>query len=122
VFEPAAGVRRLSDEELRAAPADFLADELRRRLAQGPAVFDLFAILAGPGDSLTDPTAEWPADRPRVRLGRLSVARAEAGPGGACDGHSFLQLESAPGIEGVPGDRIFQARTPAYAVALGRRS
>lgn len=124
VFEPAAGTRRLSDEELRAAPADFLADELRRRIAQAPVVFDLFAILAQPGDSLTDPTAEWPADRPRARLGRLAIASAGAGagPGGACDGHSFLQLESAPGIEGVEGDRIFQARTPSYAVSLGRRS
>jgi catalase len=121
VFEPAAGVQRLTEEQMRTMPADFLADELRRRVAAGPVAFDMVAQIAGPGDNLVNPTVEWPADRQRVRLGRLTVTGVEPGPGGACQGMSFLQLESGPGIE-ASDDPTLAARTPVYATALGRRS
>jgi catalase len=121
VFEPLAGVERLTEEQMRTMPADFLADELRRRVAAGPVGFDMVAQLASPGDDLVNPTVVWPADRSRVRLGRLTVTGVEAGPGGACQGMSFLQLESGPGIE-ASDDPTLAARTPVYATALGRRS
>jgi catalase len=69
VFEPRAGTLRLTEEEARALPNDFLADELRRRVAAAPVEFDMVLQFPGPGDDVTDPTVAWPDDRPRPRSG-----------------------------------------------------
>ncbi|MGK7871467.1 catalase family peroxidase [Falsiroseomonas sp. E2-1-a20] len=120
VFEPRAGVQRLTDEQMRTLPANFLADELRRRVGTGPVEFDMVLQFAGPGDDLVNPTVAWPDDRPRATVGRLTVAEVAPGPGGACDPISFLILDQAPGIE-LSDDPTLQARAGAYAVSLSRR-
>jgi catalase len=50
VFEPRAGTLRLTEEQARALPSDFLADELRRRVAAAPVEFDMVLQFPGPGD------------------------------------------------------------------------
>jgi catalase len=54
------GTQRLSDEQMRSLPADFLADELRIRVAQATAAFDRMLIFPQAGDNLNDPTTTWP--------------------------------------------------------------
>jgi len=120
VFEPRAGTQRLTEEQMRTLPGDFLADELRRRVAAGPVEFDMVLQFPGPGDDLTNPTVAWPDDRPRTVVGRLTVTEVASGPGGACDPISFLTLEQAPGVE-LSDDPTLQARAGAYAVSLSRR-
>ncbi|MCX8134113.1 MAG: catalase family peroxidase [Roseococcus sp.] len=121
VFEPRAGVERLSAEQMQSLPRDFLADELRRRLQAGPVEFDMVLVFPAAGDDLLNPTQAWPEDRPRVTVGRLAIVAAEAGPGGPCDGISFLQLDMEPGIQ-MSDDPTLQARAAPYAVSLTRRS
>jgi catalase len=120
VFEPRAGTLRLTEEQMRALPADFLADELRRRVAASPVEFDMVLQFPGPGDDVTNPTVAWPDDRPRAAVGRLTVTEVAPGPGGACDPISFLTLDQAPGIE-FSADPTLHARSAAYAVSLSRR-
>ncbi len=120
VLEPRAGTQRLTEEQMRTLPSDFLADELRRRVATAPVEFDMVLQFAGTGDDLTNPTVAWPEDRPRAVVGRLTVAEVAPGPGGACDPISFLTLDQAPGIE-YSDDPTLHARTGAYAVSLSRR-
>lgn len=120
VFEPRAGTLRLTEEQMRTLPSDFLADEVRRRVATGPVEFDMVLQFAGPGDDLTNPTVAWPDDRPRAVVGRLTVTEVAPGPGGACDPISFMMLDQAPGIE-YSDDPTLHARTGAYAVSLSRR-
>jgi catalase len=120
VFEPRAGTLRLTEEEARALPNDFLADELRRRVAAAPVEFDMVLQFPGPGDDVTDPTVAWPDDRPRTAVGRLTVTGVAPGPGGACDPISFFALDQAPGIE-FSDDPTLHARSAAYAVSLSRR-
>lgn len=120
VFEPAAGTKRLTEEEMRTLPANYLADELRGRVAQAPVEFDMVLQFAGPGDDVTNPTIAWPDDRPRAVVGRLAVTEVAPGPGGACDPISFLQLDMAPGVT-YSDDPTLHARTGAYAVSLSRR-
>ena len=119
-FEPRAGTLRLTEEQVRTLPGDFLADELRRRVAAAPVEFDMALQFPGPGDDVTDPTVAWPDDRPRAVVGRLTVTGVAPGPGGACDPISFLALEQAPGVE-LSDDPTLQARSAAYAVSLSRR-
>jgi catalase len=96
VFEPRAGTQRLTEEQMRTMPANFLADELRRRVGSAPVEFDMVLQFPGPGDDLTNPTVAWPDDRPRATVGRLSVTEVAAGPGGPCDPISFMILDQAP--------------------------
>ena len=120
VLEPLAGTLRLTEEQMRSLPADFLAEELRRRVAAGPVEFDMVLQFPAPGDDLLDPTVAWPDDRPRTRVGRLAVTGVEPGPGGPCDQISFMVLQQEPGIT-YSDDPTLHARTDAYAVSLSRR-
>jgi len=120
VFEPAAGVERLTDEQLRTQPADYLAEDLRRRVAQGPVAFDMVLQFPEAGDDLNDPTVAWPADRPRVTVGRLVVTEVAPGTGGACDRISYLALANPPGVT-FSDDPILRARPAPYAISLSKR-
>jgi len=121
VFEPAAGTERLSDAQAATLGRDFLADELRRRVAQAPVAFDMVLQFPAAGDDVTDPTVAWPDDRPRSTVGRLVVTAVEAGPGGACDPISFLLLDQEPGVA-FSDDPVLQGRVAPYAEALTRRT
>ena len=120
VFEPVAGVQRLTEEEMRTLPASFLADEARRRIATAPIQFDMVLQFPSVGDDLLNPTIAWPEDRPRVTVGRLSVTEIAAGEGGPCDPISFLNLDLPPGVE-LSEDPTLHVRASSYAVALSRR-
>lgn len=121
-FVAAAGQLGLSEAELAAKGASFYADELKERLAKGPASFDLVAILAEPGDPLGDVTASWPEDqRKTVKLGTLSIAALE--PAATCDANTFDPVVNLPdGIAGPANDPMFEIRSPTYAVSLTRRA
>lgn len=121
VFEPRAGTERLTEAQMQSMGANFLADELRRRVAAGPVEFDMVLQFPGQGDNLLNPTVAWPEDRPRTVVGRLTVTSVEAGAGGPCDPISFMILDQAPGIE-MSDDPVLQARAAAYAVSLSRRT
>ena len=112
----------LSDDELKAKPDGFYADELKERLARGPARFDLVAILGQPGDTLTDPTVAWPEDERKAEtLGTLSITGIE--PDATCDARTFDPVVDLPeGIAGPADDPMFAIRSPAYAVSVSRRA
>jgi catalase len=121
VFEPRAGLERLTAEQLTSMPADFLADELRRRVATAPVEFDMVLQFPGAGDDVNNPTIAWPDDRPRTMVGRLTVTEVAAGPGGACEPISFMVLDQEPGIT-FSDDPMLAVRAGAYAVSLSRRT
>ena len=120
VFEPRAGVTRLTDEQLRTMPAEFLAADLRGRVATAPVEFDMVLQFPAAGDDLNNPTIAWPDDRPRAIVGRLTVSEVAAGPGGACDPISYLTLDQEPGIA-FSDDPTLHVRGSSYAVSLSRR-
>ena len=120
VFEAAYGQQGLTDEELKALPDDFLADELRKRVAGGKIAFNFNVQLAEPGDVVNDATVPLPANRKVVNAGRLVIDKVEAGNGGACDKITFNPLVLPKGI--APSkDPTLAARPAAYAISLGRR-
>lgn len=121
VFEPRAGVTRLTEEQMRTLGPNFLADELRRRVATAPVEYDMVLQFPGTGDDLLNPTIAWPDDRPRTVVGRLTVTEVSAGAGGPCDPVSFMILDQEPGIA-MSDDPTLQARASSYAVSLSRRT
>jgi catalase len=121
-FVAAAGQLGLTEDELKAKDNSFYADELKERLAKGPAGFDLVAILGEPGDPVNDVTASWPEEsRKQLKLGTLSITAIE--PAATCDANTFDPVVSLPdGITGPANDPMFEIRSPAYAISLSRRA
>ncbi|MFI5041861.1 MAG: catalase, partial [Acidimicrobiales bacterium] len=117
-WQPEAGVATLSTGE--ALAPDYLATELRARLASGPVAFDLWWHFPDPTDDLLDPTTPWPDDRPSVRIGRLELSGIVADQDGGCEDVIFDPTRVVDGIE-CSDDPILHARSLAYGVSYNRR-
>ena len=119
-FVPEAGSVGLTEEQLKTLPDDFLADELRKRVAAAPAAFDFSVQLADKSDQLTDPTKVWPDSRKVVPVGKLVLDSVAAAAGGACDSVTFNPLVLPKGIN-PSNDPVLLARPAPYGISLGRR-
>jgi catalase len=119
-FVPEQGTLGLTDEQFKTLPDNFLADELRQRVAAAPLVFDFKLQLAEAGDVLTDPTQAWPAARVVVPAGTLVIDQVESDAGGTCDKITFNPLVLPKGIK-PSADPVLLARAAPYGVSLGRR-
>src|SRR5436190_3446260 len=119
-FVPEAGEAALSPDDAGKRSPSFLREELEGRLRKGPAVFRLFLQVAADTDPTDDPTVLWPADRPRVELGRLEVTGVS--PTGAADERRLIfdPTNRTDGIE-LSADPILLARSAAYAISYERR-
>ncbi|MBS1132717.1 MAG: Catalase, N-terminal, partial [Proteobacteria bacterium] len=109
-----------SDDELKTAGANFLELALIERTKQAPVRWDMMVSIGQPGDSETDPTVLWPAERPRIKAGTLTIRSAEAQKGAPCEPINFDPLVMAPGIQPTD-DPVLRFRSPAYAVSFGKR-
>jgi catalase len=69
---------------------------------------------------VTNPTVAWPADRPAVNVGRLTVTSVAPDDGGSCRPIIFNPTALPAGIE-PSADPTLPVRAPAYAVSLSRR-
>lgn len=106
----------LSRSQAKQRGADYLQEEIRERLARQPVRFTLELQIAGDGDAVDDPTAEWPAQRERVRAGTLEIT----GPASQGDALVFDPMNVTDGIEGSD-DPILRFRPRAYSVSADRR-
>jgi catalase len=59
-----AGIEHLDDATTKSKDANFLFDELTRRIAAGPVSFEILVHAAQEGDVVDDATVHWPEDRP----------------------------------------------------------
>jgi catalase len=117
---PLAGERALSEADAAKAAPDYLMDELPLRIAREAVKFRLLAQLAKDGDSTTDPTVAWPADRELVELGTISLTSVVPDQVAAQKAIMFNPLTLQPGIE-ASADPVLLARPAAYGVSYGRR-
>ena len=117
---PVGGDLTLSEDEAKAKSADFLHDDLARRIAAGNVRFNVMALLDRSGDPTMDVTKRWPDEdnREEVRLGTIVITSLEADD--SCDGSIFNPANLADGI-GQPPDEIFAARRAAYTISLAKR-
>ncbi|UIJ70527.1 catalase family peroxidase [Aurantimonas sp. HBX-1] len=118
-IEPEAGTRFLSAEAAAQMAPDFLATDLRDRLAGAPVRFRLAVQLAAEGDALDDAAMSWPEGREVRELGTL-VLRTAAHPERG-QGLLFTPLNLVDGI--LPSDDpMLVSRTRAYRMSHDRRS
>jgi len=120
IFEPAAGVIGLSDDEAKAKGPSFLFDDLRQRVKEGQVSFNFNLQLAEPGDRLDSATVPLPESRRKVTLGSLKVTAVSEDSGGACRDITFVPTVLPKGVE-PSNDPMLAARAAPYAVGIGRR-
>jgi catalase len=118
-FEPAAGEQLLSPSEAAASEADYLRNELRRRLEHVPAHLLFNFQLAAPGDLIDDPSQAWPEDRPIVTLGTLELQKVVADSATVELKLMFSPSALVAGIEAA--DPMIEARDAAYQESYRRR-
>ena len=99
---------------------NYLFDALAARIAKAPAQWVLTLLVGQPGDP-TDATLPWPADRPTINAGTLSVMALESEAAGNCRDVNFDPLILPAGIE-PSDDPLLSARSAAYAVSFTRRA
>lgn len=119
-FQPRDGEAFLTDDELKTLPKDFLTQRLQDRTRLGPVQWDMVVTLGRDGDPIDNPSVAWPADRPEVVVGTLSLTRAAIDAAGACDDINFDPNVLTAGIEPSP-DAILAYRSAAYAVSFSKR-
>ena len=119
-MRPRLPVVAMTPEQLKQADANFLMDDLSRRLASGPLVWDMVVQIAAPGDPITDPSQAWPDTRPEATIGTLTLAHAEPQATGPCRDINFDPLILPTGIAGSD-DPVLHARSAAYSVSFNRR-
>jgi catalase len=117
---PVAGEATLDSAAAAKAGGNFLATELRQRLARGPAQFRLFAQLANPGDPTNDGSVPWPDDRKRVLLGTIRLTRVEPNQEELQRSLAYNPTFLTKGIE-LSDDPLVSLRSAVYALSVAHR-
>jgi catalase len=119
-IEPVAGAQHLSAPQAADIKPDYLRDELRQRLNTEPARFRLYVQLAAPEDDPSDATKAWPADRPQVLLGTLSLTQIADETAPEIRKLFFNPMNLVPGIT-ASADPLLVARSRSYVISYRRR-
>ena len=118
---PEAASTKLSIREAKRRGPDYLQAEIRERIGQAPVRFTLMLQIAGAGDPVDDPAADWPADRQRVRAGTLELTGIETERETGDDVLVFDPTRVVDGIE-LSDDPVLRFRPAAYSESVSRRT
>lgn len=117
---PEAGVEYLSLRKAAKIPRDFFLDEIDERMAKGPIRFTLRVQIAGPEDSLVDPSAKWES-KDFVDVGVLEIVGVETDRETGDDIVVFDPMRVTDGIE-PSDDPVLHFRSIAYSESVKLRS
>ena len=116
---PEEGVENLDEATAKGKSADFLFDELKARVANGPVKFTVAVQLANDGDVVNDSTNIWPEDRKVVTLGKIALTALV--PDDAQE-QKHLIFDPLPRVDGIdPSDDPLLAFRAELYVMSGRR-
>jgi catalase len=117
---PDAGNDYLDAEGAAAKGPNFLMEELAQRLASGPIKMNIRAQIANDGDVVDDATEHWPAERPRVLLGVVTLTGLV--PENDAEARRII-FDPIPRVDGIEpsADPLLEPRADAYLVSGRRR-
>ena len=107
-------------EEAALWPPQFLVEEMRQRVARGPVRWELAFELAQDGDPTHDQLLAWPASRPRIHAGTLTLT-AEHPDQDVVDGMVFDPTNVPAGIE-CSDDPLLAFRSAVYGASHAART
>ncbi|MGA2986782.1 MAG: catalase family peroxidase [Terriglobia bacterium] len=117
---PAAGNEYLDEAGAAARSPNFLFDEIKERVAKEPVRFHIAVQLAEDDDILDDATVRWPADRPQLTFGEISLK--EITPNNAREQQQII-FDPIPRLDGIEAsaDPLFEPRANIYLMTGRRR-
>lgn len=119
-FMPKAGEHYLDAAALSAKTADYLMDEIVKRVRAAPVEFSWFAQVAENADVIDDPSKPWPEDRRLVKLGMIRIEEVGSHSTEADHALLFLPGTTPPGI--AIADPMLAIRNAAYPVSYAQRN
>jgi catalase len=118
---PVGGPQYLDDTEKKASSPNFLNEELKSRLAKGPAKFRLLLQVAEPGDQTNDGSVVWPDDRKKVELGVITISSVVPDSATAERALAFDPTRLVDGIE-LSDDPLPALRSRVYVYSVAGRT
>ena len=117
---PEAGVKHLAEGAPESSSPTYLFDELTQRIAAGPIRFDIQVQVAGPGDVVDDATVHWPADRPLIPFGTVTLTSRV--PDDAAQQKEII-FDPIPRVDGIEpsADPLLELRAAVYLMSGRRR-
>jgi catalase len=117
---PEAGEEHLDEGSAKVNDANFLFDELTRRISAGPVSFQILVQMANQNDVVNDATIHWPEDRPLVNFGRITLTATV--PNDAHEQKGII-LDPIPRVDGIEpsDDPLFELRAAVYLLSGRRR-
>ncbi len=120
-LRPEASAGRPAPWRARRLGADYLQREIRERVAAEPVRFTLEVQIAEAGDPIEDPSAAWPKQRERQRVGTLEIVGPETERDQGDDVLVFDPSRVTDGIE-CSEDPVLRFRPGAYSESIRRRT
>jgi len=119
---PAAGLKTLDAEALLSKSANYLFEELPKRLEAGPIVFKLLAQIAEAGDITDNATEIWPEERKLVELGEIRVEKTMEEEESLKEQKRII-FDPVPRVEGVEvsNDPLLDVRASVYLISGRQR-
>lgn len=109
----------MGDTRIPPDDPDFLAQDLRRRLASGPLKWRLVVTLANPGDPTDNASIAWTGKHREIDAGTLVIDSTRPQATGPCRDTNFDPTVLPTGIE-VSDDPLLELRHEAYAISHAR--
>jgi len=119
-ISPSAGVEHLDEAAAKSKDANYLFDELTKRIAAGPIRFDIDVQVAEKGDIVDDATIHWPRERQLIRFG--TVALTAKIPDDAEQQRRII-FDPIPRVDGIEpsDDPLLELRAAIYLLSGRRR-
>jgi catalase len=118
-FVPEAGERYLSEAALNSKSPTYLMDEITPHVMKAAVRFTWFAQISEPADRSDDPSVAWPESRRLVKLGVITIDKADSNTAASDRKLLFLPGTLPPGI-GI-ADPMVTVRNAAYPVSFAER-
>jgi catalase len=117
---PMAGEEHYDDAAMANKDANYLFDELGKRVAAGPIKFTIQVQLANPGDVVDDATIPWPEDRGVMELGTLTLT--DVVEENAKEEKQII-FDPIPRVDGIEpsNDPLLELRAAVYLISGRRR-
>ena len=118
---PVGGPKYLDSAAAAKAPANYLADELTRRLAKEPVRIRVLVQIPHPGDQTSDASVVWPDDRKLVEIGVVTFAAVAPDNAETQRKLAFNPTYLTDGIQ-LSDDPLPAVRSAVYALSVQHRA
>jgi catalase len=119
-ISPVAGIEHLTEAAAKGKDANYLFDELPKRLAAGPIRFAIDVQVAAEGDIVDDATIHWPASRRLLPLGTIALTEKASDD---AQQQKRIIFDPVPRVDGIEPseDPLLELRAAVYLLSGRRR-